>query len=329
MSLDSPDTNFLLFFCDFQFSQFGCTNRDSYLLLDQVMAALHGFTMVISLFYPLQQFIAAKKNGTVFGIDIYSKISLAGLLYHSICCAQLLVDLTILGHFSGSSATAIQVAKAAQAKIILEMLSWIVGGMASNIFILHFVSISSGTDLYAPVRFHGQEFNPRKALFLYRIFVGVFIIASFSNWAVHGPFDQQSYLMERKTALGFLAFVGTFITPIINLFFAAQVLGRLTQPYLAKKQALPPTIQYLRLAIYSVPLICQVPMGFVAFAVSILNELLLPNPAAQFSLAVAAKCIGWFSTTFFSLYLLLRLYESIVKNRQLSAAKTQRSSLLK
>ncbi|KAJ3302698.1 hypothetical protein HDV03_004643 [Kappamyces sp. JEL0829] len=286
--------------------------------VNYILIALHAVSCVLFSIYPIRKLYCDCIRGRASfssSYDDFCDLAVFAVLDQVSRIAQMVNARALAGVDLATISDATIVANV-RISIYLDCISWLCGGISAASLVKHIVRAATGGDLIDCLEVFGRQVNPLKGLRVYRVVVFVLGIVFYSCWAILGMNSIVEYRLWRRYGIFFFSFAGTFVTPLIFLFFGMRLLTKLEHMNRvgagskgSEAQKKRDKIRMLKVGIYSLPLVVYWPTCLIMFFTVIANELWENQQSNLLTTKAIIEVVLWINSTYFSIYL---IYKSIV-----------------
>ncbi|KAJ3301133.1 hypothetical protein HDV03_001323 [Kappamyces sp. JEL0829] len=296
--------------CDFQYSLQGCSNYSDQISVNTVLIALHSLSLVLYSIYPLRHVyyeVILKKRRFVF--NDHDAMSLFGALYHCIVITHLLNMRYFQKHDLAIPPSTLKTI--VRVNIVMDMLSYIVGGLGGSSISMFIVKTTTGSNLYDPIEWRGRKINPIVALKLWRAMVLVYLITAYSCFCTFGLESLELYVLWRRATLLFLAGLSGIISSGVLLFFGLNLFKKLDENESRKKVKsirFKEQLKIMKIGIYLGAFAYYIPIALSTALIVLLLEVYAENHQALLYSKIATRLCMWLFSTAIVVYALYKSF---------------------
>ncbi|KAJ3304100.1 hypothetical protein HDV03_003086 [Kappamyces sp. JEL0829] len=208
----------------------GCLNAAKFCLVDNFFLAFHSITWLLYTSFLAFRFKKHAINEKKPVKSWFNDMDFTALLAIILCSIRIgaLTRMRLASSFSLSQMSDADLEVWVAGNILIDMIHWVIGGLAVNAIVKSVVQSAAGANLYRPFKVWGREIDPTRALLGLRIVIlilnGTFF-GMFANRGVHS--DLATYYLWKRFAYFFVGFLSGMLSPSILFFFGVQVIRAL------------------------------------------------------------------------------------------------------
>ncbi|KAJ3328077.1 hypothetical protein HDU91_004201, partial [Kappamyces sp. JEL0680] len=208
----------------------GCLNAAKFCLVDNFFLAFHSITWLLYASFLAFRFKKHAINEKKPVKGWFNDMDFTALLAIILCSIRIgaLTRMRLASSFSLSQMSDADLEVWVAGNILIDMIHWVIGGLAVNAIVKSVVQSAAGANLYRPFKVRGREIDPTRALLGLRIVIlilnGTFF-GMFANRGVHS--DLATYYLWKRFAYFFVGFLSGMLSPSILFFFGVQVIRAL------------------------------------------------------------------------------------------------------
>ncbi|KAJ3369246.1 hypothetical protein HDU91_007419 [Kappamyces sp. JEL0680] len=309
------ERSFLFSLCDYQYNLSGCSNLESFVLVQRVFAGLHVGSALFCLIAPLKTVydgMAKEQLPLRRAWNDYCWNGIGGTVVH-LMIACYCVFLTRISGLDLAAMANDDIVAYTKSNIVFDFFILILAGVSASVGMLIVVKMAVGANLYDEFEFRGMKVNPAILMRGVRIFITVWNVICVSLWATLGLQSLNQYFLFKRMIFLCLGIPISLLNVSVFCFCGFSILDRLKKS--KKSVSGEIRIKMFSMILYILPL-----AGYLPFSIQLVGGLVVAtenfqgNHRVLLYTSIVAKSLAISSSTITAVYNLFIAFKKPAKS---------------